>query len=446
MYKTGTEALHKINLKINDGEFVFVIGHSGAGKSTMVKLLMCEDIPTEGDVIINGINTKTLSSKKIPKFRRSLGIVFQDFRLIPNLNVFDNIAFAMRVVGKSRKHIKKTVKSVLSLVGLTHKIYDYPEDLSGGEQQRVALARAIVNNPRVIIADEPTGNVDPEMSRDIMNLLLSINKRGITVIVVTHEHEFIREFQKRVVVLEEGEIISDSSASEADLDYDGDDDEDLFFDDVESEELSKAGIGLSSDEAFEETKSGIRYKDENEDENEYGDNIDFNISPDEFIAELEKITADRNTEESVESGETVSEKSDAEEAVSETSSADTPVSSENIETNDAEDSPFDKDENTPDKDSEEAKFLEKLYGMMSSDSDEISDTENSEADAEAENISEVKEETVPETEFTYGQSESEDLNADEPDIETDEKNEDLDDIVLRENGGQGREEAVGDES
>lgn len=246
VYKTGTEALHKINLKINDGEFVFIIGHSGAGKSTMVRLLMCEDVPTEGDIIINGVNTKNLTPKKIPKFRRSLGIVFQDFRLISNLNVFDNIAFAMRVVGKSKKQINKKVKSVLSLVGLTHKTYDYPCNLSGGEQQRVALARAIVNNPRVIIADEPTGNVDPQMSYDIMKLLLAINKRGITVIVVTHEHEFIREFQKRVVILEEGEIISDSASDNSDIEDDGD-----FFDDISEDDISYENIDIS-DNDFED--------------------------------------------------------------------------------------------------------------------------------------------------------------------------------------------------
>lgn len=261
VYKTGTEALHKVNLKINDGEFVFIIGHSGAGKSTMVRLLMCEDVPTEGDIIINGINTRNLTPKKIPKFRRSLGIVFQDFRLIPNLNVFDNIAFAMRVVGKSRKQINKKVKSVLSLVGLTHKTYDFPSNLSGGEQQRVALARAIVNNPKVVIADEPTGNVDPQMSYDIMKMLLAINKRGITVIVVTHEHEFIKAFQKRVVVLEEGEIISDSASPNGSGASSADEDEDLFFDGISDDDLM-ADDG-EEDEIREEDFSDINNSDIN---------------------------------------------------------------------------------------------------------------------------------------------------------------------------------------
>lgn len=200
-----------VNLTVKDGEFVFIIGHSGAGKSSMVRLLFCEELPTEGDVIIDHINTKKLSRRQIPQFRRSLGIVFQDFRLIRNLNVYDNIAFAMRVVGKNRKVIKKRVGSVLKLVGLTDKAKEFPGNLSGGEQQRVALARAIVNSPKIIVADEPTGNIDPEMSYEIMRLLKAINRQGITVLVVTHEHEFIRKFGKRVLELEEGRIVSDTA-------------------------------------------------------------------------------------------------------------------------------------------------------------------------------------------------------------------------------------------
>lgn len=210
-YKNGTEALKEVDLTIQDGEFVFIIGHSGAGKSSMVRLLFCEELPTEGDVIINCVNTRNLSRRQIPQFRRSLGIVFQDFRLIRNLNVYDNIAFAMRVVGKSRKEIKKRVESVLKLVGLTEKAKEFPGTLSGGEQQRVALARAIVNSPKIIVADEPTGNIDPEMSYEIMRLLKAINRQGITVLVVTHEHEFIRKFGKRVLELEDGRIVSDTA-------------------------------------------------------------------------------------------------------------------------------------------------------------------------------------------------------------------------------------------
>ncbi len=177
----------------------------------MVRLLFCEELPTSGNVIVNGVNTKALSRRQIPRFRRSLGIVFQDFRLIRNLNVYDNIAFAMRVVGKSLKEIKKRVESVLKLVGLTDKAKEFPGTLSGGEQQRVALARAIVNSPKIIVADEPTGNIDPEMSYEIMRLLKAINRQGITVLVVTHEHEFIRKFGKRVLELEDGRIVSDTA-------------------------------------------------------------------------------------------------------------------------------------------------------------------------------------------------------------------------------------------
>ena len=299
VYKTGTEALHRINLKINDGEFVFIIGRSGAGKSTMVSLLMCEDIPTEGDVIIKGIITRNLTPKKIPKFRRSLGIVFQDFRLISNLNVFDNVAFAMRVVGKSRKQINKKVKSVLSLVGLSHKIYDLPCNLSGGEQQRVALARAIVNNPKVIIADEPTGNVDPEMSQDIIKLLAAINKRGITVIVVTHDHELLSEFSSRVVELEEGEIISDSANDIKASDEITE--EDLFIDDIgdddgEDEEPEEINLPEPEEEVSEEAEISVpEEKTEEPPENE-DDLLDgfYNMMNTAFDEPEEEKEADEN--------------------------------------------------------------------------------------------------------------------------------------------------------
>ena len=299
VYKTGTEALHRINLKINDGEFVFIIGRSGAGKSTMVSLLMCEDIPTEGDVIINGINTRNLTPKKIPKFRRSLGIVFQDFRLISNLNVFDNVAFAMRVVGKSRKQINKKVKSVLSLVGLSHKIYDLPCNLSGGEQQRVALARAIVNNPKVIIADEPTGNVDPEMSQDIIKLLAAINKRGITVIVVTHDHELLSEFSSRVIELEEGEIISDSANDIKASDEITE--EDLFIDDIgdddgENEELEEINLPEPEEKVSEEAEISVPEEKTEETPEKEDDLLDgfYNMMNTAFDEPEEEKEADEN--------------------------------------------------------------------------------------------------------------------------------------------------------
>ena len=212
--KSGTVALRKVNLRIDDGEFVFITGNSGAGKSTMVHLLTCEDIPSHGDVIVDGWNTKHLSRRQIPKYRRRIGIVFQDFRLIPNRTVYDNIAFSLRVVGRRRKEINRRVVRAMELVGLTHKAKVYPDQLSGGEQQRVAVARAIVNSPTMIIADEPTGNVDPSLSVEIMNMLLRINKMGITVVVVTHEQHLVDQMNQRVIRIEKGRIAEDTANPE----------------------------------------------------------------------------------------------------------------------------------------------------------------------------------------------------------------------------------------
>lgn len=210
-YPNGTHALYNINLSIDKGEFVFIVGASGAGKSTFLKLIMHEETPTSGKIIINGNNVSEIKRSKVPYLRRHMGIVFQDFRLIEKMNVFDNVAFAMRAVGKPYSVIKKRVPYVLELVGLKDKLKNKPSELSGGEQQRVSLARALVNNPEIIIADEPTGNVDPEMSHEIIELLTEINAKGTTVIVVTHEHELVREFGKRVVVIDRGRIKSDTS-------------------------------------------------------------------------------------------------------------------------------------------------------------------------------------------------------------------------------------------
>ena len=209
-YSSGVDALNKVNLKINDGDFAFVVGPSGAGKSTLIKLVLKEIDATSGTVMVNGFNLKKLRRRKIPALRRTIGVVFQDFRLIDKMNVFDNVAFAMRAVGKPSAVIKKRVPYVLELVGLKDKMKNRPSELSGGEQQRVSLARALVNNPEIIIADEPTGNVDPEMSHEIIELLNEINATGTTVIVVTHEHDLVREFDRRVVVLDHGKIKSDT--------------------------------------------------------------------------------------------------------------------------------------------------------------------------------------------------------------------------------------------
>ncbi len=211
VYKKGPKALDHVSMTIDDGEFVFITGRSGAGKSTMIHLLTCEDVATEGEVLVDGVDLKKLSRRQIPYYRRKIGVVFQDFRLINDLNVFDNVAFAMRVVGSSHSRVRQRVKKVLEIVGLSHKLKAYPEQLSGGEQQRVALARAIVNNPGLIIADEPTGNVDPLMSVEIMKLLMKINSLGICVLVVTHEQALVKRFSKREIRIEQGHIVFDSS-------------------------------------------------------------------------------------------------------------------------------------------------------------------------------------------------------------------------------------------
>lgn len=213
-HKNGTTALKRVSLRIDDGEFVLINGHSGAGKSTIVRLLTAEDVPTSGEVVIDGVNTKNLTHRQIPKFRRRLGVVFQDFRIIPTMNVFDNIAFAMRAVGRGRKEIKKRVAAVMEIVGLTGKEKSLPTQLSGGEQQRVALARAIVNNPKMIIADEPTGNIDPKMSAEVMDMFSLINQTGITVIVVTHEQAFVDTLDARVITLDHGNILNDTAHPE----------------------------------------------------------------------------------------------------------------------------------------------------------------------------------------------------------------------------------------
>ena len=208
-YDPGVKALNGISLKIDDGEFVFLVGPSGSGKSTIIKLLTAELEPTAGSVLVNGFLLEKIRPRAIPYLRRTLGVIFQDFRLIENKTVYDNVAFAMRVIGAGESAIKKRVPYVLDLVGLENKGRRLPHELSGGEQQRVAIARALVNNPSVIIADEPTGNLDPSRSLEIMMLLEQINALGTTVMVVTHEKELVNRFTKRVVAIDEGKIISD---------------------------------------------------------------------------------------------------------------------------------------------------------------------------------------------------------------------------------------------
>ena len=208
-YDNGTKALNGITLTIDDGEFVFVVGPSGSGKSTITKLLVGEIRPTSGKVLVNNFDLGTLKTRQLPYMRRTVGVVFQDFRLIEDKSVFENVAFVMRAVGAPQRIIKKRVPYVLDLVGVMHKARRFPTELSGGEQQRVAIARALVNNPTMVIADEPTGNLDPARSLELMTLFEKINSLGTTVVVVTHEKELVNQFEKRVVSIDKGVIVSD---------------------------------------------------------------------------------------------------------------------------------------------------------------------------------------------------------------------------------------------
>ena len=208
-YSTGNHALNGVSLHIDKGEFVFIVGDSGSGKSTLIKLLLKELEPTSGTIKVNGINLNKMKQRAIPKYRRKIGVVFQDFRLLKDRNVYENIAFAQRVVITPTKNIRKNVPAMLSLVGLAEKYKSYPKQLSGGEQQRVALARALVNRPNILLADEPTGNLDPKNSKEIMKLLETINERGTTVVVVTHNQEIVDQMKKRVIAMHRGVIISD---------------------------------------------------------------------------------------------------------------------------------------------------------------------------------------------------------------------------------------------
>lgn len=210
-YDNGTKALKGVNVRIDDGEFVFLVGPSGSGKSTIIKLITGEIAATEGQLMVNGYNLNNIRPRQIPYMRRTLGIVFQDFRLIEKKTVYENLAFAMRAIGASNRELRRRIPYVLQLVGLEQKSDRYPGQLSGGEQQRVAIARALVNNPSMIIADEPTGNLDPQRSLEIMMLLERINELGTTVLVVTHEKALVNRFTKRVVAIESGRIISDET-------------------------------------------------------------------------------------------------------------------------------------------------------------------------------------------------------------------------------------------
>ena len=211
-YKNGTTAIYDLNLNIEKGSFVFIIGGSGSGKSTLMKMLYREEKPTKGQIIVGGINVAKLRNSKIYKLRRKLGIVFQDYRLLPKLTVYENVAFAMEVIGATKQETRIKVLKALEIVGLKHKIHSYPDQLSGGEQQRVAFARAIVNNPKMLLCDEPTGNLDPDMSLEIMRIIEKINKDwGTTVLVVTHDKEIVNKLKKQVITLKEGRVINNKA-------------------------------------------------------------------------------------------------------------------------------------------------------------------------------------------------------------------------------------------
>ena len=208
-YAKGQPALNDVSLHIEKGEFVFIVGNSGSGKSTLIKLLLKELEPTSGTIIVNDQNLGKMKRRKVPKYRRGVGVVFQDFRLLKDRNVYENVAFAQRVIERPNRVIKKRVPEILTLVGLAEKYKSFPRELSGGEQQRVALARALVNRPNILLADEPTGNLDPKNSLEIMKLLEEINERGTTVLVVTHNREIVNSFRKRVITMRKGVIVSD---------------------------------------------------------------------------------------------------------------------------------------------------------------------------------------------------------------------------------------------
>ena len=208
-YATGAPALNGVSLTIKQGEFVFIVGDSGSGKSTLIKLLLRELLPTSGELYVNGQSLADLKRRNVPKYRRNLGVVFQDFRLLKDRNVYENVAFAQRIIQVPNREIRKNVPSILSVVGLAGKYKAKPRQLSGGEQQRVALARALINRPPILLCDEPTGNLDPKNSWEIMKLLDQINKKGTTVLVVTHNREIVNEMQKRVITMKKGIIVSD---------------------------------------------------------------------------------------------------------------------------------------------------------------------------------------------------------------------------------------------
>ena len=229
-YAKGQPALNDVSLHIDKGEFVFIVGNSGSGKSTLIKLLLKELEPTEGTITINGRKLNKIRRRQIPKFRRNIGVVFQDFRLLKDRNIYDNVAFAQKVIGESNRSIKKNVPKLLSMVGLAAKYRSYPRQLSGGEQQRVAIARALINKPKILLADEPTGNLDANNAWEIMKLMEEINEQGTTVVVVTHNLEIVKAMNKRVITMQKGVVVDDTASDHYGKDTSVEQDDDLFDD------------------------------------------------------------------------------------------------------------------------------------------------------------------------------------------------------------------------
>ena len=229
-YSAGIPALNDVSLNIEEGEFVFVVGDSGSGKSTLIKLLLKELEPTEGTITINGRKLNKIRRRQIPKFRRNIGVVFQDFRLLKDRNIYDNVAFAQKVIGESNRSIKKNVPKLLSMVGLAAKYRSYPRQLSGGEQQRVAIARALINKPKILLADEPTGNLDANNAWEIMKLMEEINEQGTTEVVVTHNLEIVKAMNKRVITMQKGVVVDDTASDHYGKDTSVEQDDDLFDD------------------------------------------------------------------------------------------------------------------------------------------------------------------------------------------------------------------------
>ena len=229
-YSAGIPALNDVSLNIEEGEFVFVVGDSGSGKSTLIKLLLKELEPTEGTITINGRKLNKIRRRQIPKFRRNIGVVFQDFRLLKDRNIYDNVAFAQKVIGESNRSIKKNVPKLLSMVGLAAKYRSYPRQLSGGEQQRVAIARALINKPKILLADEPTCNLDANNAWEIMKLMEEINEQGTTVVVVTHNLEIVKAMNKRVITMQKGVVVDDTASDHYGKDTSVEQDDDLFDD------------------------------------------------------------------------------------------------------------------------------------------------------------------------------------------------------------------------